>query len=41
LKNKMNHFVENKKSTFDYGETVKISGNTPERYHPAEIGFVC
>ena len=33
--------MEEKKSKFDYGETVKISENAPKKYHPSEIGFVC
>jgi hypothetical protein len=25
----------------DYGESVKISGSAPEKYHPGEKGAVC
>lgn len=33
--------MEDKKSKFDYGETVKILEDAPEKYHPSEIGFIC
>jgi len=33
--------MEDKKNKFDYGETVKITGNAPIKYHPFEIGFIC
>jgi len=33
--------MEDKKSKFDYGESIKISREAPEKYHPSEIGFIC
>lgn len=33
--------MEDKKSKFDYGESIRISKETPEKYHPSEIGFIC
>ena len=30
-----------KKSKFDYGESIKISNEAPKKYHPSELGFVC
>ena len=33
--------MEDKRSKFDYGDTVKILENAPEKYHPSEIGFIC
>jgi len=30
-----------KKSKFDYGESVKISSEAPEKYSPSEVGFIC
>lgn len=31
----------NKKSKFDYGDTVRILSSAPEKYYPSELGFVC
>jgi hypothetical protein len=33
--------MEDKKSKFDYGESIKISKAAPEKYHPSKIGFIC
>jgi hypothetical protein len=33
--------MEGKESKFDYGESIRISKRAPEKYHPAEIGFIC
>lgn len=33
--------MEDKKSKFDYGESIKISNEAPDKYHPSEIGFIC
>ena len=33
--------MEEKKSKFDYGETIKIANEAPQKYHPSEIGFIC
>jgi hypothetical protein len=30
-----------KKSKFDYGESIRILKEAPEKYHPSEIGFIC
>ena len=32
--------MEDKKSKFDYGESIKISSEAPEKYHPSEVGFI-
>ncbi len=33
--------MEDKKSKFDYGESIRISKEAPLKYHPSEIGFIC
>ena len=33
--------MEDKKSKYDYGESVKISKDAPVKYHPSETGFIC
>ena len=33
--------MEEKKSKFDYGETIRITKDAPKKYHPAEPGFIC
>ena len=33
--------MEDKKSKFDYGESIKISNEAPKKYHPSELGFIC
>ena len=33
--------MEDQKSKFDYGESIRISKEAPEKYHPSEIGFIC
>jgi len=33
--------MEDKKSKFDYGESIKISKIATEKYHPSETWFIC
>ena len=33
--------MKDKKSKFDYGESIKISSEAPEKYYPSEVGFIC
>jgi hypothetical protein len=33
--------MEDKKSKFDYGESIRILKEAPLKYHPSEIGFIC
>ena len=33
--------MNNKKSKFDYGDSIKILSDAPQKYHPSEIGFIC
>lgn len=33
--------MADKKSKFDYGDSIKILQDAPKRYHPTETGFIC
>lgn len=33
--------MQDKKNAFDYGATVRVLRDAPEKYHPFEIGFIC
>jgi hypothetical protein len=35
------HQMEDKKSKFDYGESVRILKEAPKKYQPFELGFIC